>query len=406
MNSLMHFPFLKTLTDSFHHQKDYLYSVFSNPLCIDEQNNKVLDTFRLELKDYLYIYPDTRHVDVYLSDINGIMRGKRITVDTIFSLREGCYFPLSVYTMNGEGKMIDYGDSGNTSTEPDCLCLPVPGTLRPCARDPEHCAQLLLTMQNPDGLPCELEPRNILENILAKLHERGLYPVVAGEIEFYLINSIDDNVRSVGCFQMDTSPAQSGFIDAIEAQALAQSLPLTGVVAEAEAGQFEINLRHSDKVVEVCENILAMKRIVRQVSDKYGHEANFMAKPFSLLAGSGLHFHISLNDSYGNNVFASPEGKPSTFMRQSLAGLLTLMPASYAIMAPNVNSYRRLRKNLKEPQFSSWGYNDRSAALRIPCSDNRNRRIEYRLAGADANPYLVMATILAGILYGLNSCSK
>ncbi len=134
---------------------------------------------------------------------------------------------------------------------------------------------------------------------------------------------------------------------------------------------------------------------------QFGYKANFMAKPFSHLAGNGLHFHISLNDIHGDNVFASPANELSEMTRLCLAGLLHLMPASVAILAPTVNAYRRMRKNLNEPLFSSWGYNKRSAALRIPCSTEDNRRIEYRLAGADANPYLVMAAVLTGMLYGL-----
>jgi gamma-glutamylputrescine synthase len=152
--------------------------------------------------------------------------------------------------------------------------------------------------------------------------------------------------------------------------------------------------------------VLALRRLTRYVAEKHGLQANFMAKPFSQLSGSGLHFHFSLNNRHGENVFASPVNALNSMMRLCIAGQLALMPASIAILAPGVNAFRRLRKNLTEPVFNSWGYNTRSAALRIPCSDDRNRRIEYRLAGADANPYLVAAAILTGMLYGLENIDE
>jgi len=378
-----------------------MHSVFTNANIIANQIYKAHENFLEEVKDYLTKYPNTQHIDIYLNDINGAIRGKRISVESLFSLNQGCYFPLSVYSMDMHGRVLEHDQHDGSSDEPDRLCLPVKGTLRPCARDPQHHAQLLLTMMNPDSSSCILEPRTILENVLSKLHQKGLYPVVAAEIEFYLTSNHTSDEGSSGCFQLDASSRHTRFIDDIEALAHEQYLPLTGIVAEAEANQFELNLRHSDKVVEACENVLAIKRMTRLVAEKHGYNANFMAKPFAHLAGSGLHFHISLCNSRGDNIFRSPSEKPNCIMRRCLAGMLSLMPASIAIVAPNVNSYRRLRKSLDEPLFGSWGYNNRSAALRIPCSDDNNRRIEYRLAGADANPYLVMATILTGMLYGL-----
>jgi gamma-glutamylputrescine synthase len=186
---------------------------------------------------------------------------------------------------------------------------------------------------------------------------------------------------------MDTSTAHAALFDELEQLAHLQRIPLTGIVAEAESGQYELNLKHSHRVVEVCDNVL--RRLTRFVAEKHGLQASFMAKPFSQLSGSGLHFHFSLNNIHGENVFASPVNALNSMMRLCIAGQLALMPASVAILAPGVNAFRRLRKNLTEPVFNSWGYNTRSAALRIPCSDESNRRIEYRLAGADANPYLV-----------------
>lgn len=390
--------FLKSIRPYFNFPGLSLPTALNSGLYLEEKLASLKQSLSVEVADYLERYPQTKHIDVCLNDINGIMRGKRLSVDSMLSLEKGCYFPLSVYSMDQKGKVAASRDD-----EPDRLCMPVAGSLRPSSHDPLHTAQLLLTMKDSDGQPCPLEPRVILQNVLARFHQHGLYPVMAPEIEFYLTGPGTQELQNQGCFHMDTSSAHAALFDELEQLAHRQHIPLTGIVAEAESGQFELNLKHSHRVVEVCDNILALRRLTRFVAEKHGLQANFMAKPFSLLSGSGLHFHFSLNDIHGENVFASPADELNSMMRLCIAGQLALMPASIAILAPGVNAFRRLRKNLTEPLFHSWGYNTRTAALRIPCSDESNRRIEYRLAGADANPYLVAATILTGMLYGLEN---
>lgn len=241
----------------------------------------------------------------------------------------------------------------------------------------------------------------MLERLLAQFHARGLYPVIAPEVEFYL-QAVDGAPPSSRCFDIDMPERDSALLEAMETEARRQGLPVCGIVAEAQAGQFELNFPHTPRVVEMCDRVLAARRLVHQVAEKQGYRASFMAKPRAALAGSGLHIHISLNDAQGNNLFASDAGNPNVMMRRSLSGLLALMPASVALVTPGANAFRRLRKSLNEPLFSSWGYNDRSAALRLPCASPASQRIEYRLASADANPYLVAAAALAGILYGLD----
>ncbi len=399
MNSLMKQLFLRNFREG---------SVFSPSDSVPATGEKVAgrdqyfcrDRFHQEVSDYLARYPGTRHVDVYLNDMNGTFRGKRIAVDDLKGVSGGCYFPQSVYSVDWEGKVLSNTADDVMLNEPDRLCLPVTGTLRPSAHGPDENAQLLLTMKDDCGKPNALEPRAILENVLFKLQDKGYYPVVAPELEFYLIDPQAQGARGRGSFHLAVPSAYSTFIEKLERAAEAQNLPLTGLVSEAEPGQFELNLKHSHHVLQVCENALAMRRLTSIVAEESGFKANFMAKPFSNLAGNGLHFHISLNDIHGDNLFASAPDELNETMNLCLQGLLKLMPASIAIMAPHVNSYRRMRKSLDEPFLSSWGYNKRSAALRIPCSKDENRRIEYRLAGSDANPYLVMATILSGFLYG------
>lgn len=402
MNSLMNFTSLKKMRSLF----PFSASSSSVVALTDMAKKRSESDFATEVHQYLARYPDTRHVDIYLTDTNGIFRGKRIAVDALASLSQGCYFPQSVYSMDRKGKVISQAENDNTEDEPDNLCLPVAGTLRPCAQDPQHHAQLLLTMRNNEGDGFDDDPRYILEKVLAKFHYHGLYPVIAPEIEFYLIDPKKPVQQEAGCFHLSLSATNTAFIEEVEAMAAAQNLPLSGIVCEAEPGQFELNLRHSRDVVALCENVLALRKLTAAVAEKFGLQANFMAKPFSALAGNGLHFHISLNNIHGENIFAAEEGELNEMTRLCLAGLLRLMPASLAIMAPGVNGFRRLRKRLDTPIFNAWGFNKRSAALRIPCSGEGDRRIEYRLAGADANPYLVMAAILTGMLYGLEQVNE
>ncbi|EKY1942794.1 glutamine synthetase [Cronobacter turicensis] len=379
-------------------QEPMMFSTLLNTWMLAGAPHGTPVSFRQEADAYLREYPHTRHVDIYLHDLNGCRRGKRISVESLRALAQGCYFPLSVYAMDTEGRVVE---SAVARHEPDRLCLPVSGTLRPCASDPEHHAQLLLAMQDPDGAGCALEPRVVLERLLAQFHARGIYPVIAPEVEFYL-QAQDGAPPTSRCFDIDMPGRDSALLEAMETEARRQGLPVCGIVAEAEAGQFELNFNHTPRVVEMCDRVLAARRLVHQVAEKQGYRASFMAKPHARLSGSGLHVHISLNDAQGNNLFTGDAGTPNVMMRRSLSGLLALMPASVALVTPGANAFRRLRKSLNEPLFSSWGYNDRSAALRLPCADPTRQRIEYRLASADANPYLVAAAALAGILYGLD----
>lgn len=362
--------------------------------------------FAAEVESYLRHYPDTEFVDIYLHDLNARIRGKRIAVSELFALEQGCYFPQSLYAMDLNGQVVEQHGLGQQAGEPDRLCLPVSGTLRPCAKDPQHIAQLLLTMCEADGAPCPLEPRVVLAQLLERLHRLGYYPVIAAELEFYLHapqqrpGQPEEETLSQN-FAVDAPACHGALLEDIARHARLQALPLTGVVAEAAAGQYELNLRHSAEVLTSCDQLLALKRLVRQVAQQHRQHACFMAKPDAQAAGSGLHFHISLQDAQGRNRLSAQDGAPGEVMRQALGGMLALMPASMALLAPNVNAFRRFRPEMHVPLRASWGYNNRTVALRLPCADRANQRIEYRLAGADANPYLAVAAILAGMLFGL-----
>ncbi len=374
--------------------------------------------FQQEVKNWLERHPETQYVDILLNDLNGVFRGKRIPVSALARLEKGCYFPASVFAMDILGNTVEEAGLGQSLGEPDNLCLPVHGTLVPSAADPQHIAQLLLTMCNQDGTPFDVEPRNVLNRLWQQLRNRGLFPVVAVELEFYLVDKkrdaegyiqppcapgSDDRNRQSQVYSLDNLDHFADVLRDIDALARLQGIPADGALAEASPGQFEINLHHTRDVLSACDHAIQLKRLIRQVAENHGMTATFMAKPYEDYAGSGMHVHISMLDAADHNAFACDDGSDSPLLKRTLAGMIDLMPASMALLAPNVNAFRRFVPDAYVPLQASWGHNNRTVALRIPCGDLESRRIEYRVAGADANPYLVMATILAGMLHGLDT---
>ncbi len=245
-----------------------------------------------------------------------------------------------------------------------------------------------------------------------------MFPVVAVELEFYLLDrqrdaegylqppcapGTDDRNTQSQVYSVDNLNHFADVLNDIDELAQLQLIPADGAVAEASPGQFEINLYHTDNVLEACDDALALKRLVRLMAEKHKMHATFMAKPYEEHAGSGIHIHISMQNNRGENVLSDAEGEDSPLLKKMLAGMIDLMPSSMALLAPNVNSYRRFQPGMYVPTQASWGHNNRTVALRIPCGDRHNHRVEYRVAGADANPYLVMAAIFAGILHGLDN---
>ncbi|NOR62029.1 MAG: glutamine synthetase, partial [Rhodobacteraceae bacterium] len=193
----------------------------------------------------------------------------------------------------------------------------------------------------------------------------------------------------------------SAFFEAVYAACAAYGIPADAAISEGGAGQFEINLLHGPDPLEAADNAVFFKRIVKGVAKAQGLEASFMPKPYLDQSGSGLHVHFSLLYETGNNVFDDGTEAGSDMLRHCVNGLLRLMPACTLIFAPHLNSYRRLTPNSHAPTSIGWGYENRTSAIRIPGGSPKARRIEHRVAGADANPYLLLASLLAGVLEGL-----
>ncbi|WP_434983427.1 glutamine synthetase family protein [Vreelandella zhaodongensis] len=369
---------------------------------------------------FLDRHPDITSIDLLISDLNGVIRGKRIPIDNLSKVFEkGIYLPASVFALDINGNTVEETGLGLSSGDGDRLCHAIPGTLHAVPwLNNKHYGQLLMTMEEMDGTPFFADPRQILRRILGQFSALGLTPVVALELEFYLV----DRQRCEGnLIQPPHSPCSgeratqsqlysvleldeyAEFIDDLQSAAQAQGLPLDTILKECAPGQFEANLIHTDDALRACDYSVLLKRLIKGVALQHGFEATFMAKPYGQEAGSGTHVHVSLLDDSGNNIFAENGDDPleSKALQHAVGGLLELMPDSMALLAPNLNSFRRFQEGLYVPMAPTWGYDNRSVAVRVPAGSKDARRVEHRVAGADVNPYLLLATVLASIHHGL-----
>jgi glutamine synthetase len=206
-------------------------------------------------------------------------------------------------------------------------------------------------------------------------------------------------------YETDDLDRYADFLAALHAAAALRNLPLSATSSEYGPGQFEANLRHRPDALHAADDGIFLKQAVRSAARETGYEATFMAKPYAQRTGSGLHAHVSLLDAEGRNVFNDGSAEGSGLLHHAIGGLQALMPESMALFAPSVNSYRRFQPDMFAPVNRRWGVNNRSAGLRVPIGPEDSRRIEHRAAGADANPYLILAAVLAGIHYGIETKS-
>ncbi|HEU0153837.1 MAG TPA: glutamine synthetase family protein [Arenimonas sp.] len=368
--------------------------------------------------DVLAQLPDCEQIDLLLPDMNGLLRGKRITRDALEKVyRDGVCLPMSLIATDITGNTVEETGLGYDIGDEDRICRPVPGSLRPIPWQHRPMAQLLLQMEDGRGGLFEANPRDVLKRVVARFKERGLTPVVAVELEFYLLDAelthdgrpqasvnpaTGERNRSTQVYYMQDLNDYQGFTDAVADACAAQGIPADTAVAEYAPGQFEINLKHRADAVAACDDALLLRRAIKAIADEQGMIASFMAKPFVDQAGSGTHVHVSVLDADGRNLFACTPEQPADALRHAVAGLQRASAECMLMFAPHANSYRRFVLNAFVPLNDAWGFNNRTVAMRIPHSDPANTRIEHRIAGADANPYLVTAAVLAGILQGLD----
>ena len=366
------------------------------------------------MRDWLRHHPTVKTIRVAAADLNGQARGKRVPVrfaDKV--VKEGTRFPYSVMNLDIWGEDIENsplvfasGDADGVLKPTDRGFLPMPWLEAPTALLP-------LWMFHEDGKPYEGDPRHALAKVVKRFHDRGLFPVCATELEFYLI---DDSGRE---YRVPPSPRSGKRRPGAETLALraldafdkfftelydaceAMDIDADTAISEAGIGQFEINLLHSDDVLKVADDTWLFKQLVRGIARKHGFAASFMAKPYDAWPGNGMHMHFSMNDADGENLFNDGSAQGSPLMLNAVAGCLRAMPGSMLLLAPHANSYERFVPGNHAPSGIAWAYENRTSALRIPSGNRRSRRIEHRVAGGDINPYLMMAGVLGSALLGI-----
>ncbi len=349
-------------------------------------------------------------IECIIPDMNGVQRGKVLPAGKFLSgVKDGTLrIPGSIYTVTINGEYPDDTDGIVPRTDPDLMMVPDPGSICEAPGFATPTAYVIADAFTRDGLPIDYAPRMILKRVIKLYTERGWKPVVAPEVEFYLVSKNTDpdfplvpptgrSGRPETASQPYGLEALGEFEDIIEQIydfSEKAGLDIDTMIHEAGAAQLEVNFLHGDPL-RLADEVLLFKRIVRQVALEHGVYATFLAKPMSDQPGSAMHIHQSVLDlATGKNVFSTATGKDSALFRGHIAGLARLLPQITPMMAPNVNSFRRMRPDSAAPINVQWGTDNRSCGLRVPVSDAKNRRIENRLPGADSNPYLAIAASL------------
>jgi glutamine synthetase len=365
-------------------------------------------------RPFLNAYPDITMVEALITDCNGIARGKWLPVQKLDTIeKQGLKLPKSALGLDVWGR--DIPALAHANGDIDGYCHLVKGSLRPLLTERGvDQAQVLLSMFDKDGSPYMGDPRQVLQALVTRFTEKELKPCMAVELEFSLLPKPetsetigtalrDQNAVGGNLYALSELDYHGPLLEALRQAFNTQDLPYEGIIKESAPSQFEINVAHSDDVMLLADQVIRMQRTIRAVSARHGFVASFMPKPIDDEAGNGLHVHCSLLDESGTNVFDDGGEEGTDLLRYAVAGCLELLPASMLLFAPSFNAYRRFQPGNHAPTESAWGYDNRTTAIRIPESPAAARRIEHRVAGADANPYLVLAAVLAGIWHGIEN---
>ena len=377
-----------------------------------------------EPKSFLKKHPEIKSFDIVMHDCNAIGRGKIIRRNELLKLYEsGRQFPLSLLGMDitGEdvpdtGLILEQGDG-------DIKAWPIPKSLNVIHKSNPSRGELFMTMSDIDGNKLDIDPRNVLETKINSFKKDGIKLCGAFELEFFLVaNELDEygklqpaksiigkkrSHRKTDVYSVDNLHGILPLIDDIYDAANAAGIEAETIISEYAPGQYELTLKHQNDLLKAADDIIRLKRIVRSQSRAHGVTACFMAKPMEGTSGSGMHFHISMYDKKDKNIFSEKsKNNLNPNLLNALGGLTKTMGESMLIFAPNANSWRRLVLGSYAPVTPNWGLDNRSVAFRIPSSNSKNRRIEHRVSGVDANPYLVALTVISAMNYGIKNKIK
>ena len=369
-----------------------------------------------DAQEFLAQNPDIDLFELFILDANGVPRGKLLHRDELLAVyASGRPLPSTILglSINGDdvedtGLVWEVGDI-------DCRAYPLAGSLTRMPWRQIPTAAVQVSMHPSEGMPATVaDPRHVLVQVIDKLKAEGYHPVMACELEFYLLDQQRDSQgrpqpaldrdggrpRSTQVYGLRELEQIEPFLADLYAACKLQGIPARTAISEYAPGQVEITLEHGDALLAM-DQAVRYKRLVKGVAHRHGMQACFMAKPFDHLAGTGMHMHVSLADAQGRNLFASEQPAGTPLLGQAVAGMLASLLDSLLLFCPNANSYRRFQANSYAPLAPTWGVDNRTVSLRVPGGPANTRHIEHRICGADANPYLAAAAILAGIHRGI-----
>jgi glutamine synthetase len=369
---------------------------------------------QLLMKNWLRKNPHVHAIRVAAADLNGQPRGKRVPVRFADkAIEDGTRFPMSVMNLDIWGEDIDDSPLVLATGDRDGVLLPTERGFLPMPWLDTPTGLLPIWMYHEDGRPYAGDPRHALANVVDRYRERGLTPVVAVELEFFLI---DDSGRNLRVPPSPRTGKRRAMGEILSLRALdvfdtfftelydaceAMDIPADTAISEAGIGQFEINLMHQEDALRAADDAWLFKMLVKGLARRHGFAASFMAKPYEDYAGSGLHMHFSVLDKNGNNIFDDGTESGSNLLLHAVNGCMKAMSGSTLAFAPHGNSYDRFVPGAHAPTGICWAYENRTTALRIPSGSHKARRIEHRLSGGDVNPYLTIAAVLGAAMNGI-----
>ncbi|AUR11148.1 gamma-glutamylputrescine synthetase PuuA [Phaeobacter inhibens] len=371
-----------------------------------------LDTLPEAAKTYL----EGRRLDeveCIISDLPGIARGKAVPASK-FAKQDYFHLPDSIFYQTITGDWAEAADDDGW-IEKDMILKPDMSTATAAPWTGDWTLQVIHDAYDRDHKPIPFSPRNVLKRVVQLYHDKGWQPVVAPEMEFFLVARNIDPAREIEpmmgrsgrpaaarqAYSMTAVDEFGPVIDDIYDFAEAQGFEIDGITQEGGAGQLEINLRHGDPV-KLADEVFYFKRLIREAALRHDCFATFMAKPIADEPGSAMHIHHSILDiESGENIFSGPQGGETDAFYHFIGGLQNHLPAGLAVMAPYVNSYRRYVKEQAAPINLEWARDNRTTGIRVPLSGPEARRVENRIAGMDCNPYLGIALSLACGYLGL-----